>query len=394
MSHSLRVCLYNAEPEASEALCEAIGALHFVRLVAEVDGSEALANVLAWNQVNLVFFHLDPDPDAVVTMIDQVATRYPDLALIAISHQTDPKAILAPMRAGCEQFVCEPIDREDLAAAVSRVASKRQLGQAVSRCLCVTGASGGAGATSIACNMAMEIGHLSERDCALVDLDLQFGDVALNFDCEAKYSLYDLAAAGTDLDESVLSSVINTLPCKVAIVARPELMEQQDAVTAEAVHRVIELLLTTHESVVVDVPRNLNALTMAALSHADIIFLVCQLLVPSVRNAKRYLEALQRMGVPDDRIEVIVNRTDRRNSRFTVEDIEETFKRPVYTTIPNDYQFVARAIDFGRPIAALGRDNPVRVAIRKMARGILADPTSVSKKKQTRRSLLGRLLAK
>ena len=73
---------------------------------------------------NLVFFHLDPNPKPVVEVIDQVSTSHPGVAMIAVSHQTDPHVILGPMRAGCDQFVCEPIDHADLAQAVTKVASQ------------------------------------------------------------------------------------------------------------------------------------------------------------------------------------------------------------------------------------------------------------------------------
>ena len=279
MSNILRVCLYNVEPEASQQLQEQISALNFVRLVGEVSTAESLAEILQNGGVSLVFFHLDPDPDPVVEVIDQVSTRFHELALIAISHQSGPDAILAPMRAGCDQFVCEPIEQADLATAVSRVAAKRLLNTAKSRCICVTGSSGGVGTTSIASNLAMEIGGLSDRECALVDLDFQFGDIAMNFDCEPRYTFYDLAAAGTDIDRSVLNSTLTTLPCKVALLARPEQIEQSEAPTPEVIQRVIELLTNLYENVVVDVPQRVDQRTLAALTQADLLLIVCQLLV-------------------------------------------------------------------------------------------------------------------
>ncbi len=171
MSSLLHVCLYNTDSEASPELEDALRSLNFVRLVAETNSPEQLVTTLQDTGINIVFFHLDPRPGLVVEVIDQISAQFPDVALIAISHQTDPEAILAPMRAGCDQFVCEPIDLPDLTTAVQRVVSKRFQCQPKSRCICVTGAGGVVGATSISCNLALEIGNLADRDCALVDLD-------------------------------------------------------------------------------------------------------------------------------------------------------------------------------------------------------------------------------
>ncbi|MGD2108609.1 MAG: AAA family ATPase [Phycisphaerae bacterium] len=394
MGNLLQVCLYNREAEASEDLKAALQGLNFVRLVAAVDDPETLAQAIQETEVNLVFFHLDPDPGPVVEVIDQVSTRYPEVALIAVSHNTGPDAILAPMRAGCDQFVCEPIDPADLATAVGRVASKRLLSQPKSRCVCVTGASGGSGVTSIACNLALEIGQLSDRDCALVDLDLQFGDIALNFDCEPKYNLYDLAVAGSELDEAILSSAVNKLACKVAILSRPEQLDQLEAITPDTIHRVMDLLKAQYENIVIDTARFITPTLAAAFSHADVVMIVCQLLVPSVRNAKRYYDALQQLGIPEERLELVVNRGDGRSGRLTIKDIEDTIQKPVFACIPNDYQFVARSIDFGRPVASLDQGSPVRTAIRKVAQKVATGAGSENRGKQDRRGFLGRLLTK
>jgi pilus assembly protein CpaE len=298
------------------------------------------------------------------------------------------------MRAGCDQFVCEPIDPADLASAVSRVTSKRLLATPKSRCICVTGSTGGAGTTSVACNLALEIGNATDRDCALVDLDMVFGDVALNFDCEPKYDLNDLATAGAELDDSILSSALKTLPCKVSILSRPEIIGQYELITADTIHRIIEMLKRSYEHIVIDTPRDLNTWTTAALANADLIFIVCQLLVPSIRNAKRYYDILLQMGIPEERLEFIVNRSDGRTGRVTVKDIEASVKKPVFACIPNDYQFVARSIDFGRPIAALDRNSPVRAAINTMAKRVTAGSKPKSGNKDQRRGLLSRFRAK
>jgi len=394
MSNLLHVCIYNTQPESSKTLQAHVSALNFVRIVAEVGCPDALAKALHNATVNLVFFHLDPNAAEVVEVIDYVSTKYPELALIAVSHQTAPDAILAPMRAGCDQFVCEPIDPNDLANAVARVASRRLLSNTKSRCICVVGASGGAGTTTIACNLALEIGNLADRDCALVDLDLQFGDVALNFDCEPRYTIHDLAESGNELDRSILATTVTTLPCKVALLSRPDTIEQHEAITPEVIHRVLELLTVVYENVVVDLPGRFDVQTIAAMGQADLILIVCQLSVPSLRNAKRFYDTLMRMGVPEEKIEIVVNRSDGRSGRITEADVVATVKKPAFATIPNDYQCVARSIDFGRPIAALDRNSPVRAAIRKMARKIVVDSTAKPDEKEERKGIFSRLLSK
>lgn len=396
MANLLNICLYNEENESSKVLSDALRGLNFVRLIGEATTADQLADELSGGKVNLVFFHLDPSPKAVVEMITQVSTRYPEIALVAVSHQTSPDAILAPMRAGCDQFVCEPIDEKDLADAVYRVASKRLLRQPKSRCICVVGASGGAGTTSIACNLAVELAHITERECALMDLDLQFGNIALNFDDDPKYNIYDLASAAGTLDAAILDSTLTTTSCNVSLLARPTQMEQAELITPDVVQRVIELLVERCENIVIDVAHHLTPCIGAALLAADHVLIVCQLLVPSVRNAKRLYDALNGFGVPDDCIHIVLNRSDGRSSagRVSVKDLEHAISRPIFAHVPNDYQFIARSIDFGRPIASVDSKNPIRTAIRGIAEQLLVDPSKSSTDDKKTRGLIGRLFSR
>jgi len=393
----MRVCLYNTEPSASEELNSWLSALNFVRLVAEVSRPDELFAVIGHDEANLVFFHLDPEASSVVEVIDQVSTNFPDVAMIAVSHQTDPQAILEAMRAGCDQFVCEPIDPADLAQAVGKVASRRLFSCPKSRNICVVSPSGGSGATSIACNLAMEIGKASDRPCALVDFDLQFGDCAINFDCEPKYTLYDLAEAVPQLDRSLIESTGVDLPNHVALLARPHQVEQEALFSADVSAQVFEHIALTHENVVVDMPGQLNDRTSAILRQADLILIVCQLLVPSIRNLGRFYEALVRQGMSDDRMEVVINRSDGRSGRITAKDVEKAVNKPVFATVPNDYQFVARSIDLGRPIASVDDRNPVRTAIRKVASQIMSRTSGqapAQPQQRQGRGFLGRLLTR
>lgn len=393
MSNELRVCLYNTEPESTQELMEHICSLKFIRMVGEVSTSDELILAITEGSVKLVFFHLDPDSKAIVNVIDHISTRYPELALIAVSHHSDPMGIIGPMRAGCDQFVCEPIDDVDLAHAVTRVVTRRFAGGPRSKCICVTGTSGGAGTTTIACNLAMEIGNFVDRECALIDLDIQFGDVASNFDKEPRYNLFDLAESGDQLDRSILLSAVESLPCKVAILARPEMIEQGEIITPEVIRHVIDMMRGVYENLVIDLPSQITPQTTAALEQADLVLIVCQLLVPSIRNAKRYGDVLLRMGIPEDRIEFVLNRSDGKSDRISMKDLEEAVKKPIYARIPNDYQYVARSIDYGRPIAAIDRNNPVRTAIRKMAEQICAS-SDPKKNDSSSKGFFSRLLSK
>jgi pilus assembly protein CpaE len=142
-------------------------------------------------------------------------------------------------------------------------------------------------------------------------------------------------------------------------------------VTPEVVRRVMDLLTGSYEYVVVDLPRQTDPCTLTVLDQADLVLIVCQLSVLSIGNAKRYMDVLTELGVPLERIEVVVNRHDGSRSLITVEDAQETIEKPVFAWVPNDFAFVSQLLDLGSPAAAFNANNPVRTAIEAMAQRIV-----------------------
>jgi len=394
MSNTMQACLFNTDASSSAELCRHVRSLPLVRFVSEVCNEQELANVLDQMRINLVFFHLDPTPERVTELIEEVAQQFPHVGMIAISENTNPNAILAPIRAGCDQYVCKPIEPSDLSAAVARIASKRFTTQTRSQCICVTGASGGSGATSIATNLAMEFGLATAKPVALIDLDFQFGDLAVNFDIEPKYTVFDAASMAGDMDATVLGNILTKGPCNVSLLPRPNTIEQTEGITQEAVHQIIAMLGESFETVIIDVPRHINPCSFAALSQSDKVLVICQLLVPSIRNAQRLVQSLARLGIPEDRIEVVANRGDSHGGRITLGDLGTLIGKPVFASVPNDYLYVARSIDFGKPLASQdGKMNPVRTEIQKIARRI-AEGAEVEEQADSKRGFLGRFLTK
>ena len=391
MSNLLRVCLYDPAPDGQNEITAQIESLNFVRLVAEIKKEDELAAKLQSSDINLVFFHIREE-HGVIEAIENVATRFPEIALIAVGNNTSPEAILAPMRAGCDQFVCAPIDHEDLASAVARAAAKRSLMAGTSRCICVTGSSGGVGTTALAANLALEIGAITDRDCALIDLDFQFGDLAINFDCAPKHTIYDLAAAQSEIDQSILSHSLSEVGSNVMLLARPETIQQQEHLTPELIRQTLDALNGYFENVVVDVPRSIDEQTMAAFRAADKILVVCQLLVPSIRNTKRLIETLTALEIPGDRIEIVINRADSSGVRVNLKDMEDSVKKTAFGVLPNDYASIARAIDFGQPLSEIDKKSPVRRALYELAARLTGNENLIESR--DKRGILGRLMSK
>lgn len=368
MSDILRAVLFNAQGSREMSFRAPFEALGNIHIVDEVCDLVTLRDRVRDATVDLIAIGLDDDKGAGFDAVRRIAQVRPNCGIIGISSAQEPTAIIRAMRDGCSQYVVAPIDLEDLRNAVSRIRSKHQTSLYQSKRFCVIGSAGGVGATTIACNLAMELAHLGNAHCALVDLNLEFGDLACAFDCSPTFSVADVCHDSAQIDTVMLTKALHQLPCGVSILARPDDLEAAREVSPQAISSMFNVLAAMFPFCVVDLPRAYDYVSAAALSPADRILIVTQLTVPMLRNAARVHRGLMDMGAQEDRIEIVLNRCKSGFERITPDDVETHFGRPVLAMIPNDYRRVQTSLDLGHPIVADAPNTPARIAIQKMAR--------------------------
>ena len=162
-------------------------------------------------------------------------------------------------------------------------------------------------------------------------------------------------------------------------------MEQAANISPERVAQVLKVLITKHDAVVVDTPSRFDGVAISAMEMANVVLLVLQLSVPSIRNAHRLYKSLVQYGMPPEKIHLVVNRFTP-NSPISVQDVEEQLKTSVFAVVPNDYQTVQAALDFGRPLLSDSPDSPVRKAIADVAARIYRGDFSAAKSQFKRKA--------
>ncbi len=380
MARNIRICLLDRaashengrpfDPTLHAALVE----IPQAKIFGEFENWQDLQQCLTSDRVDVVILNLDDAGERIDTVaIAHVAEVAPNAAIVGVSRSSQPDSIITAMRAGCSQYVRSPVDTKDLIDAVHRSVARNMPLTGGSTRICVLSASGGAGATTIACNLAMELAQLTDSRCALVDLNLEFGEVALAFDCKPAYSVVDLCRGEGEIDTTVLESVLETLPCNVSILARPQRIEEARDLSPEGVDQMLRQLGQFFPFVVVDMPRSCNAVNRAALEGAGRILLVTQLSVPHLRNASRLNEYLHASGFSPEQVQIVLNRCNASFENISVADVEKHFNRRIYASVPNDYRHVTNSRDLGHPIVTDAPKSPARRAIHELAQKLVAE---------------------
>lgn len=204
----------------------------------------------------------------------------------------------------------------------------------------VLGAKGGCGATLISVNLAAATEPAG--DAVVLDLDFSKGDVAGFLDVWPKSSIKDALSDMSRVDASLLTGLAVKHSSGLAVLAQPfDLSELVQPRTSEIRH-LLELARQRWRHVVADCGSRLDEATLTAAMHADHVLLVATPSVPAMRDARRVLRLLNRLGVPNNRIHLLVNRWPE-HSKLGLDEIERHLQFPVTATITRDNEACEKA---------------------------------------------------
>ncbi|MDK9496336.1 AAA family ATPase [Streptomyces katrae] len=320
-------------------------------------GRMAAESVDELPEVVLVHERIGPVP--ALELIREVALRFPAVGVVLISSDAGPGLFSAAMDSGARGLIALPLSYEELsarvqAAALWAVGVRRHLGGGAEvftgpggRVVTVTGAKGGVGTTFTAVQFALAAAA-SGRRTALVDLDLQAGDVGSYLDVQFRRSIADLAGI-QDISPRVLQDAVYEDRTGLALLLAPAEGERGEEVDERAARQVIGALRARYELVVVDCGTQVTGANAAAVEQADTAVLVTTPDVVSVRAAKRMVRMWERLQVRKaEDTAVVVNRWSKHTEiqPSLIEKITKT--RPVRTPVPAAFKELQAVVDAGR----------------------------------------------
>ena len=275
--------------------------------------------------------------------------------VLLISSDYSAEFLLWAMRSGVTEVVPAPAQAGELHDAVRRQLSRDEAnpdrGQTrkLADVIAFLPAKGGSGATFLASNTAAALGSRGKR-VALIDLNLNLGDAALYLSDESPArSIADLCQDIERLDGELLEASMIQPRDNVWVLPAPESPEAGIEITPEAVSQILELARERFDHVIVDAGRVLDARILRGLDVADAIYMVMQLALPYVHDAKRLKAMFEGLGYASGKLRVVVNRYER-GTDIGVRDVEEALQQKVALKVPNDFKTVTYAINHALPV--------------------------------------------
>jgi pilus assembly protein CpaE len=278
--------------------------------------------------------------------------------VVVLSNGSDPGFVQQAFAAGADDLVVlqpgpavpEQNRREvefSILKAVARSAGTGDRAPDAGTLICIFGSKGGVGKTMTSTNLAVAIAQRGRRT-ALVDLDLQFGDVMLALGLNPERTIFDLAVSGGSLDSDKLDDFLLRHPSGLRVLAAPTRPDQAVNIEASFVADIYSLLREEYEFVVVDTPPAFTPEVIATMDAATWVCMVGMVDALSLKNTRIGLDTIELMGHPSESVRLVLNRSGT-HVGITEKDAITILGRTPDVFIPSDPK-ITRSVNEGIPI--------------------------------------------
>jgi pilus assembly protein CpaE len=272
--------------------------------------------------------------------------------------------VRALLRAGAHDVIPLPLSVDELETSLAPV--REELGKRQSaaetkkaKLVSVLKSVGGVGATALITQLAIRFAENEAkhgRSAGVIDLDVQFGDVAFQLGLDPRFSLSELLGAGTRLDADLLHATTTEHASGLKLIAAPAEMMPLEGVANDYLMQIVDLASREFGTVFLDLPTNWTNWSLSLVARSDIVLLVTELTVAGVNRAKRQLDLLQSQDLGALDVRLVINRFDKVMAKTVrLADVREALGRDVDFLIANDFPLMRAAIDRGVPISTIKR---------------------------------------
>ncbi len=311
-----------------------------------------------------------PNDEASLRRLLQLRTDYPQTKTIAAVRDASVPIARALLRSGVSDIIALPLTREDLTSVLTQARDELdKLGQraaGIGKIISFVGSVGGVGATTLATQAAaLQASRDADagRETCLIDLDLQFGNAASYLGLSATLTIADLIEAGSRVDQAMIRAAVVKTEGGLNVLAAPADIAPLEAASTDQIFNLVDLATREFGTVMLELPGTWTNWSLSLVGRSDVIVLVIELTVASLRQARRQLALLANQGLGDVPILVVANRVQKRLFRsINLGDAENALNHPVAFGIANDFPLISTALDQGvvigeiKPKSKVSRD--------------------------------------
>ncbi len=400
----IKVLIVDDIPETRDHLSRLLGTERDIDVAGTASSGEEAIQLAMDSRPDVIVMDINmPGMDGIAAA-EIISQRLPNSPVIMMSVHGEAEHLKRAMLAGAREFLVKPFSADEFSTSIKRVHERelvrREQIQATRDAAAAPGTpagtvdgsiedhqvvavfspKGGVGRTTLATNMALAIRRQTEQRVALVDANLQFGDVGVLLNLNPKNRSMLDAVEGGEPDRDILESVMIDHSTGIRVLLAPPSPEGADLVTPAYLRKILDMLRENHDWVIVDLPSSLNDHTLGMLDVADQIMVVAALEITTIKNLRLFLEVADQLEYERSKIRLVINRSDAAQG-IRIGDVEASIRRPIDGSVVSDGRLAVLAVNRGVPFVISHPESPLSRDIAALARMIVGEriPTTTDK---------------
>ena len=308
----------------------------------------------------LVIIDADDSDVAEPDLLERLCKCYPAVSVMLLIGDQKQDLLIRAMRAGVREVLALPLVHHAFHEALDRIANSAGIAaMRDGKVLAFISCKGGSGATFLSTNFGYALSTLADKKVLLIDLHGQFGDATLYVsDQKPAMTLSDVCNQIARIDGPFLESCLVQVAPGFGVLAAADDPVQAVNLKPEQMDIILRVARQHYDFIVLDVGRQIDAISLRALDNADSIYPILQLALPDIRDGRRLLDIFRSLGYPIEHIRLIVNRYEK-GGKLRLQEVQSALGAEVLHTIPNDYMAVTDSVNQGVPVLQLSRSSAV-----------------------------------
>jgi pilus assembly protein CpaE len=325
-----------------------------------------------------------------ITATEEINFRFPETSVVIMSVQEENEYLKRAMLAGARDYIVKPFSNDELVDTIKRVyrldrekknSLVKKAHQTDPQIISFFGTKGGVGKTTLAVNTAIAIRQKTRSQVVLVDLDLQFGDVAAAMNIKPLQSIADMVQESSEIDRELLESYLLVhKPTGVKVLCAPLKPEHGEIIGPSDIEKILKILKETYQYVIVDTACYFSDPVLTALEMSSTIFMVSTLDILAVKNTKMALNIMENLNM-HGAVHIILNCADE-TTGMKREDLEHALGCEVLCAVPTSNKTALSAINKGIPFVLTHPNSNIGEGVMKIAHSLIKGVEKPARKKR------------
>jgi pilus assembly protein CpaE len=303
---------------------------------------------------SLILAPMGRDLRALKAFTDEVSVLAPEAVVAATyrgaTFQPDSEAIIGALRSRVQDFLSRPLSSADLRQLLERTVGRAdRIRATLGTMIAMVSNKGGVGKSTMSVNVACGLARRHPERVLLIDASLQLGNCASMLNLNPESTIYDAAKEFDRLDERLLHELCTLHPSGLRFLGAPNDPSHAAEIHPDTMARILSVARRAFDYVVVDTFPMVDNIIISILDLCDRVFVVFQGAVPTVLGIASYLKLLERVGVPAERLSLVLNQNHPDFAgALRPRDVAERLQRDVDFVVPFQKQLLV-AVNTGEP---------------------------------------------